>query len=49
MEKVQRRWIYSLVGHVFQSMFDSLIQEEKVSRCNGRAIQLPRKNNLTWW
>ena len=42
MEQIQRQKIGSLVGHVFQltyaALFDALIQEEKLNRCNGCAI-----------
>ena len=45
VEKIQRQKIASLIGHVFQltyaAMFDTLIQEEKLNRCNGCAIQHP--------
>ena len=45
MEKIQRQKISSLVGHVFQlsyaALFDALIQEEKLDRCNGCAIHHP--------
>ena len=41
----ERQKIASLVGHVFQltyaAMFDTLIQEEKLNRCHGCAIQHP--------
>ena len=45
MEKIQRQKIASLIGHVFQltyaAMFGTLIQEEKLNRCNGCAIHNP--------
>ena len=45
VEQIQRQKIASLVGHVFQltyaAMFDTLIQEEKLNRCNGCAIHHP--------
>ena len=45
VQQIQRQKIASLVGHVFQltyaAMFDSLIEEEKVNRCNGCAINHP--------
>ncbi|KAL9972140.1 hypothetical protein ACROYT_G018393 [Oculina patagonica] len=45
VEKIQRQKIASFVGHVFQltyaAIFDELIHEEKVNRCNGCAIQYP--------
>ena len=45
VEQIQRQKIASLVGHVFQltyaAMFDTLIQEEKLNRCHGYAIQHP--------
>ena len=45
VEKVQRQRIARLIGHVFQltyaSMLDSLIQEAKVNRCYGCAIDHP--------
>ena len=45
VEKIQRQKIASLVGHVFQltyaAMLDTLIQEEKLNRCNGFVIQHP--------
>ena len=45
VQKIQRQRIVSLVGHVFQlmyaAMFDSLIQEEKVNRCNGCSVNHP--------
>ena len=45
MEQVHRQRVVSLIGHVFQltyaTILDTLIQEEKVNRCNGCAIQHP--------
>ena len=45
VEKIQRQKIASLIEHVFQltyaALFDTLIQEEKLNRCNGCAIQHP--------
>ena len=45
VQQIQRQKIASLVGHVFQltyaATFDSLIEEEKVNRCNGCAINHP--------
>ena len=45
VEKIQRQKIASLVGHTFQltyaALLDSLIQEEKLNRCNGCAINHP--------
>lgn len=45
VEKIQWQWIVGLVAHVFQltyaAIFDSLIKEEKVNRCNGCAIHHP--------
>ena len=45
VEKIQRKKISSLVGHVFQltyaAMFDRLIHEEKLNRCNGCVIHHP--------
>ena len=45
VEQIQRQKIASLVGHVFQltyaALFDALIQEEKVNRCNGCTIHHP--------
>ena len=45
VQQIQRQKTASLVGHVFQltyaAMFDSLIEEEKVNRCNGCAINHP--------
>ena len=45
VEKVQRQRVASLIGHVFQLTYavtvDELIQEEKLNRCHGCAIQHP--------
>ena len=45
VEKVQRQRITTLVSHVFQlsyaTIFDALIQQERVNRCNGCAIHHP--------
>ena len=45
VEQIQRQKIAGLVGHVFQltyaALFDVLIQEEKLNRCNGCAIHHP--------
>ncbi|CAH3170449.1 unnamed protein product, partial [Porites lobata] len=43
VEQVQRQSIAGLIGHTFQltyaNMVDKLIQEEKLNRCHGCAIQ----------
>ena len=48
MEKVQRQRVASLIGNVFQLTYaatvDKLIQEEKLNRCHGCAIQHPSQN-----
>ena len=48
VEKVQRQRITCLVGHVFQltyaTIFDALIQQERVNRCNGCAINHPSES-----
>ena len=48
VEKVQRQRVASLIGHVFQLTYaatvDKLIQEEKLNRCHGCAIQHPSQN-----
>ena len=48
VEQIQRRKIASIIGHVFQltyaAMFDTLIQEEKLNRCHGCAIQHPSQS-----
>ena len=45
VEQVQRQSIAGLIGHIFQltyaNMVDELIQEEKLNRCHGCAIQHP--------
>ena len=45
VEQVQRQKIAGLIGHIFQltyaNMVDELIQEEKLNRCHGCAIQHP--------
>ena len=45
VEQVQRQRIASLIGHIFQltyaNMVDELIQEEKLNRYHGCAIQHP--------
>ena len=45
VEQVQRQRIAGLIGHTFQltyaNMPDELIQEEKLNRCHGCAIQHP--------
>ena len=45
VEQVQRQSIAGLIGHIFQlpyaHMVDELIQEEKLNRCHGCAIQHP--------
>ena len=47
-EKVQRQLVVSLMGHVFQLTYaatvEKLIQEEKLNRCHGSAIQHPSQN-----
>ena len=48
VEKVQRQRVASLIGHVFQLTYaatvDKLIQEQKLNRCHGCAIQHPSQN-----
>ena len=48
VENVQRQRVASLIGHVFQLTYaatvDKLIQEEKLNRCHGCAIQHPSQN-----
>ena len=48
VEQIQRQKIASIIGHVFQltyaAMFDTLIQEEKLNRCNGYTIQHPSQS-----
>ena len=45
VEQVHRQRAVNLIGHVFQltyaTILDALVQEEKVTRCNGCAIQHP--------
>ena len=45
VEQVQRQSIAGLIGHIFQltyaNMVDELIQEGKLNRCHGCAIQHP--------
>ena len=45
VEKIERKRVANIVGHVFQltyaAIFHSLIQEEKVRRCNGCDIHHP--------
>ena len=45
VEKVQRQRVAGIIGHVFQltyaAMLESLIQEAKVNRCRGCAIDHP--------
>ena len=45
VEQVQQHRIAGLIGHIFQltyvNMVDELIQEEKLNRCHGCAIQHP--------
>ena len=44
VEQVPRQSIAGLIGHIFQltyaNMVDELIQEEKLNRCHGCAIQI---------
>ena len=48
VEKVQRQKIASFIGYVFQLTYaatvDKLIQQEKLNRCHGCAIQHPSQN-----
>ena len=43
VEQIQRKKVATIIGHVFQltyaAFFDKLVQEEKVNRCHGCAIQ----------
>ena len=43
VEKIQQQRIASFIGHVFQltyaDMVDKLIQQQKLNRCHGCAIQ----------
>ena len=45
VEEIQRKKVATLIGHVFQltyaAFFDKLVQEEKLNRCHGCAIQNP--------
>ena len=45
VEQIHRKKVATIIGHVFQltsgTFFDKLVQEEKVSRCNGCTIQHP--------
>ena len=45
VEQIQRKKVATIIGHVFQLtyavFFDNLVQEEKVNRCHGCAIQHP--------
>ena len=45
VEQIQRKKVATIIGHVFQltyaAVFDKLVQEEKVNRCHGCAIQHP--------
>ena len=45
VEQVQRQSIAGLIGHIFQLTYanfvDELLQEEKLNRCHGCAIQHP--------
>ena len=45
VEQIQRKKVATIIGHVFQltyaAFFDKLVQEEKVNRCQGCAIQHP--------
>ena len=45
VEQIQRKKVATIIGHVFQltytAFFDKLVQEEKVNRCYGCAIQHP--------
>ena len=47
-EKIQRQGIASFIGHVFKltyaDMVDKLIQQQKLNRCHGCAIQHPSQN-----
>ena len=48
VDKVQRQRIASFIGDVFQltyaALIDKLIQQEKLNRCHGCAIQHPSQN-----
>ena len=45
VEQIQCKKVATIIGHVFQltyaAFFDKLVQEEKVNRCQGCAIQHP--------
>ena len=45
IEQIQREKVAIIIGHVFQltyaAFFDKLVQDEKVNRCHGCAIQHP--------
>ena len=47
VEQIQRKKVATIIGHVFQltyaAFFDKLVQEEKVNRCHGCAIQHPSR------
>ena len=48
LDKVQRQRIATFISHVFQltyaALIDKLIQQEKLNRCHGCAIQHPSQN-----
>ena len=48
VDKVQRQRIATFISHVFQltyaALIDKLIQQEKLNRCHGCAIQHPSQN-----
>ena len=48
VDKVQRQRIAGFIGDVFQltyaALIDKLIQQEKLNRCHGCAIQHPSQN-----
>jgi len=45
VEQIQRKKVATIIGHVFQltyaAFFDNLVQEGKINRCHGCAIQHP--------
>ena len=45
VEQIQRKKVATIIGHLFHltyaAFFDKLVQEEKVNRCHGCAIQHP--------
>ena len=45
VELIQRKKVATIIGHVSQltyaAFYDKLVQEEKVNRCQGYAIQHP--------